>query len=155
MSNTKTKSVRNENVLAPAVLQESLTDLLGLSLFAKQIHWNVVGSGFRDLHLMLDEMNTEYNEWVDTVAERIRAIGAAPDGRPQAVAQANGDALTDGAIPSDDATRWLVNRVGHSTGRFDGRLERLGDDDLVSQDLLIEIKGGLDKQLWMLRAIQS
>ena len=155
MSNAATKPLPEENFLAATVLQESLTDLLGLSLLSKQIHWNVVGSGFRDLHLMLDEMVADYNDWVDTVAERIAAIGASPDGRPETVAAANTDTLTDGAIRSDKALNWLVTRLALDAVRFDKRLNRLGDDDLVSQDLLIEIKGGLEKQLWMLRAMQS
>ncbi len=35
-------------------LQETLVDLVGLSLMAKQAHWNIVGPRFRSIHLQLD-----------------------------------------------------------------------------------------------------
>ena len=33
-----------------------LVDFIALSLTAKQAHWNIVGTNFRDLHLNLDEV---------------------------------------------------------------------------------------------------
>ena len=37
-------------------LQRVLTDLIALELVGKQIHWNVVGPNFRDIHLNLDDV---------------------------------------------------------------------------------------------------
>ena len=37
-------------------LQETLVELTGLSLQAKQLHWNVVGRQFRSLHKQLDSL---------------------------------------------------------------------------------------------------
>jgi hypothetical protein len=37
-------------------LQAVLIDLIDLSLVAKQLHWNVTGPTFRELHLQLDEL---------------------------------------------------------------------------------------------------
>ena len=36
-------------------LQATLVELLDLTLVGKQLHWNVVGTLFRPLHLQLDE----------------------------------------------------------------------------------------------------
>jgi len=36
-----------------------------------------------------------------------------------------------------------------------GRADQLGELDLASQDLLVEILRGLEKQRWMLRAHQA
>src|SRR5699024_11536440 len=36
-------------------LQQSLVDLIDLSLVAKQLHWSVVGPRFQSVHLALDE----------------------------------------------------------------------------------------------------
>ncbi|MGC7268609.1 DNA starvation/stationary phase protection protein, partial [Mycobacteroides abscessus subsp. abscessus] len=52
----------------------------------KQAHWNVVGSNFRDLHLQLDELVDFAREGSDTIAERMRALDAVPDGRSDTVA---------------------------------------------------------------------
>ena len=62
-------------------LQRVLTDLIALELVGKQIHWNVVGPNFRDIHLNLDDVVDIAREGSDEVAERMRAINAVPDGR--------------------------------------------------------------------------
>ncbi|MGC7367981.1 DNA starvation/stationary phase protection protein, partial [Mycobacteroides abscessus subsp. abscessus] len=67
-------------------LQKVLVDLIELSLQGKQAHWNVVGSNFRDLHLQLDELVDFAREGSDTIAERMRALDAVPDGRSDTVA---------------------------------------------------------------------
>ena len=60
-----------------ANLQRVLVDLVELHLQGKQAHWNVIGSNFRDLHLQLDELVDAAREASDTIAERMRALGAA------------------------------------------------------------------------------
>ena len=67
-------------------LQRVLVDLIELHLQGKQAHWNVVGTNFRDLHLQLDELVDFAREASDTVAERMRALDAVPDGRSDTVA---------------------------------------------------------------------
>ncbi|MCK5756417.1 MAG: DNA starvation/stationary phase protection protein, partial [Mycobacterium sp.] len=67
-------------------LQRVLVDLIELHLQGKQAHWNVVGTNFRDLHLQLDEVVDFAREASDTVAERLRALDAVPDGRSDTVA---------------------------------------------------------------------
>src|SRR6267378_453708 len=68
-----------------ADLQRVLVDLIELHLQGKQAHWNVVGVNFRDLHLQLDEVVDAAREASDTIAERMRALNAAPDGRSDTV----------------------------------------------------------------------
>jgi starvation-inducible DNA-binding protein len=65
----------------PQNLQKILVDLIELHLQGKQAHWNVVGTNFRDLHLQLDSIVDIAREASDTIAERMRAIDAVPDGR--------------------------------------------------------------------------
>lgn len=72
--------------IAGDALQESLVDLLGLSLIGKQAHWNIVGPRFRSIHLQLDEVVSTTRSYADQVAERAAALGVSPDGRPETVA---------------------------------------------------------------------
>lgn len=56
-------------------LSRLLADTYSLYLKTHNFHWNVTGPMFNTLHLMFE---TQYNElWtaVDSVAERIRALG--------------------------------------------------------------------------------
>src|SRR5690606_7997364 len=69
-----------------ARLQAVLVDLLELSMQGKQAHWNVVGRNFRDTHRQLDEIIEAARGFSDTVAERMRALHAVPDGRSATVA---------------------------------------------------------------------
>ena len=48
--------------------------------------------------------------------------------------------------------RELTHRVAEVSERARERMDRLGDADLASQDVLIEVVRELEKQQWMLRA---
>jgi starvation-inducible DNA-binding protein len=48
--------------------------------------------------------------------------------------------------------RELTARLGDVAERLRERLERLGELDLASQDVGIEVLRELEKQLWMVRA---
>ena len=134
-------------------LQPLLVDLLDLSLTAKQLHWNIVGPSFRSLHLQLDEVTDQYRLWSDSVAERMTSVGIAPDGRVQRVA---GDSPADPAPASwthqTDVVVAMSDRIEAVAKATRKRLEGLGDVDVASEDLLIEILDGLEMQLWMFSA---
>jgi len=137
-------------------LQPLLVDLLELSLTGKQLHWNVVGSNFKPLHEHLDEVVAEYRTWSDDVAERLTAIGVAPDGRVQRVA---GDTPEDPAPErwshQDEVVAVMTDRIEAVARRTREHLDGLGDVDLASEDLLIGILEGLEMQLWMFSAQQA
>ncbi|MCU0266789.1 MAG: hypothetical protein MUC45_11890 [Actinomycetia bacterium] len=54
-----------------ADLQDTLVELIDLSLQAKHYHWNVTGQEFRGVHLHLDEITDQVRLWYDEVAERM------------------------------------------------------------------------------------
>ena len=136
-----------------AALQATLVELIDLSLQAKQAHWNVVGPNFRPLHEMLDEFADQYREWYDAVAERLTAIGVSPDGRVATIsAQSLLDALPEGSLADRVLVPLIEDRLGDVTRRIRTRMEDLGEHDLVSQDLLIGVIHGLEKQRWMVHA---
>ncbi|HEY6566993.1 MAG TPA: DNA starvation/stationary phase protection protein [Actinomycetota bacterium] len=133
-------------------LQATLVDLIDLALQAKQAHWNVTGSNFRSVHLQLDEMMTEYRLWSDLVAEREVAIGASADGRAASVAKASVlAAFPDGSVDDRQVVELFVERLETVASAFRERMGRLGDADPVSEDILIQILAGIEKQLWMVR----
>jgi starvation-inducible DNA-binding protein len=134
-------------------LQATLVELLDLSLIGKQLHWNIFGRPFKPLHEHLDELVDSWRDLSDTVAERAVALGIAPDGRAQTIGATSGiDAVGDGALDTDTATRELVVRLADVTERIRGRMDRLGEIDVASQDVLVEVIRELEKQLWMLRS---
>ena len=135
------------------VLQQELVELIDLGLVGKQLHWTVVGEHFRPLHAQLDELVDSWRDQADTVAERIVAIGGAPDAQASTVAAASGwDPIEVRPIESQAAIRVVARRLAECTERTRDRMTRLGQLDLASQDVLIQLLRELEKQLWMVRA---
>ncbi len=133
-------------------LQATLHELIDLSLIGKQLHWAVVGPLFRPLHLQLDELVESWHELSDTVAERAVALGFIPDGQASAVAAASLLApVAREPLEGHVVVRDLTHRVAEVSERVRNRMNRLGDADLASQDVLIEVVRELEKQQWMLR----
>jgi starvation-inducible DNA-binding protein len=56
-------------------LSRLLSDTYVLYLKTHNFHWNVTGPSFRTLHLMFEEQYNELALAVDSIAERIRALG--------------------------------------------------------------------------------
>jgi starvation-inducible DNA-binding protein len=136
-------------------LQSTLVELIDLSLQGKQAHWNVVGPAFKPVHEFLDELVTDYRTWYDDVAERLTAMGVAPDGRSGTVSAGTPlPELAPGPIADRDVLTAMDERVTLVAARIRERADNLGDD-LASQDLLIEILRGIEKQRWMIRAHRS
>jgi starvation-inducible DNA-binding protein len=143
----------HERKEAGQLLQSTLVELIDLALTGKQLHWNIIGHGFRDFHLHLDELVGEWQELSDVVAERAVALGHPVDGRAQAVAKETElRPVETGPIEVPKAVREATERLADVAERVRGRADRLSEIDLASQDVLIEALRTLEKQLWMVRA---
>jgi len=135
------------------LLQRTLTELVALSLIGKQLHWNITGHEFRSLHLHLDELVEEWRTLADLVAERAVSIGFAPDGQASAVVEQGGvEPVASGTTPVPVAIRLLVSRIAAADDCVRERVERLGEIDLTSRDVLIDVTRALERQLWTLRS---
>jgi starvation-inducible DNA-binding protein len=133
-------------------LQATLVELVDLSLLGKQLHWNIFGRPFKPLHEQLDQLVDSWRELSDVVAERAVALGIVPDGRAATVGAGSSIAAVDSAaLETDTAILELVVRLAGVAERMRARMERLGEIDLPSQDVLIDVVRELEKQLWMLR----
>ena len=132
-------------------LQDTLVELIDLSLQAKHYHWNVTGQEFRGVHLHLDEITDAVRLWYDDVAERLATLDVAPDGRLSTVASATPLASpTAGWQPDAEAVAAMQQRLEEVAARINTRAGAI-EDDLVTQGILLEISGGLAKHAWMMR----
>jgi starvation-inducible DNA-binding protein len=134
-------------------LEATLHDLVGLSLIGKQLHWAVVGQLFRSLHLELDELVDSWRDLSDAVAERAVALGYVPDGQAQAVAAgAEIGSVAQTSIEDHTVVRELTDRIAEVSELARARMDRLGEIDVASQDVLTDVVRKLEEQQWMLRA---
>ncbi|MCZ2827040.1 MULTISPECIES: Dps family protein [unclassified Modestobacter] len=132
-------------------LQGAVVDLIDLSLVGKQVHWTLVGRNFRSIHLQLDDVVATAREYQDTAAERAAAIGVLPDGRAGTVQSSGIPQPPVEWVHADDAIRYFVEVFGLIVARMRDRIEATEDDE-VTQDLIIEITGALEKHHWMWQA---
>lgn len=149
---TSTLTAQQQKV-AGAALQQSLVDLIDLSLVTKQVHWAVVGPRFRSVHLALDEVVTDARTFTDEVAERATAIGVMPDGRAATVARDSALGDTPGEFTADDAVVTVTtNALATAIKRLRKNIEKVGEADPVTEDLLIGITARLEQLHWMWQA---
>ena len=134
-------------------LQQVLVDLIELHLQGKQAHWNVIGTNFRDLHLQLDALVDFAREGSDTIAERMRALDAVPDGRSDTVAAAT--TLPD--FPAyEHSTTEVVDLITARTYAAVDTMRAVHDavdaEDPSTADLLHQLIDGLEKQAWLIKS---
>jgi starvation-inducible DNA-binding protein len=136
-----------------ANLQRVHVDLIELHLQGKQAHWNVVGKNFRDLHLQLDEIVESAREFSDVVAERLRALHAAPDGRSSTVAKATSlPEYPNGEVDTVETVDLIVERLEATVATMRDVHDDVDEEDPTTADILHEIIAALEQYAWMVGA---
>jgi starvation-inducible DNA-binding protein len=136
----------------PQNLQRVLVDLIELHLQGKQAHWNLIGTNFRDLHLQLDEIVDAAREASDTIAERMRALNAVPDGRSDTVAAATTlPAFPPAELNTADVVDLVTIRIYATVDTIRTVHDDVDAADPSSADLLHTIIDALEKAAWMLK----
>jgi starvation-inducible DNA-binding protein len=143
-------------VRAPVVklLNSRLADAIDLGTQAKQAHWNVKGPNFIALHELFDEVAEHIEDHVDSLAERITALGGVAYGTIAAVSRTSTLApypedISDG-IQHADALSGAVADFGAKIRRAIDESARAGDAD--TSDLFTGMSREIDKDLWFLEA---
>jgi len=134
-------------------LQQVLVDLIELHLQGKQAHWNVVGTNFRDLHLQLDELVDFARDASDTVAERMRALDAVPDGRSDTVA----GSTTLPQFPAyehstDEVVDLISGRIYATVDTVRAVHDAVDAEDPSTADILHQLIDGLEKLAWLIKS---
>ncbi|BCI53673.1 DNA starvation/stationary phase protection protein [Mycolicibacterium litorale] len=136
-----------------ANLQRVLVDLIELHLQGKQAHWNVVGTNFRDLHLQLDELVDFAREGSDTIAERMRALDAVPDGRSDTVAATT-------SLPefpayersTSEVVDLITVRIAATVDTMRAVHDAVDAEDPSTADILHQLIDGLEKLAWLIKS---
>ena len=125
-----------------AKMEEALEWLLILSLVFKESHWNLRGREFFYFHEKLDELHSDITEYADVIAERARAFDYYL--APKVSYEMSGE-----SVSFKQVVEGLVSSFRGLTGTLQAAILNI-TDDLATQDVLIEVKRGVDKWLWML-----
>ncbi len=135
------------------LLQERLSAYNDLHLTLKHVHWNVVGPNFIGVHEMLDPQVDLVRGYADALAERIAALGSSPRGTVGAIVSDrtwDDYGLDRDTVPAHLAALDLVyTGVIADTRKV---IERAGEIDPVTEDMLIGQVGELEQFQWFIRA---
>jgi len=138
-------------------LAEVLADTYALYLKTQNYHWNVTGSHFYPLHLMFESQYGALAEAVDTLAERIRALGAAAPGSFKAFLGLS--SLKEAKTETLDGKKMVSNLLADHEAvaqRVKAALavtQEAGDE--ATADMLIERIEAHEKFAWMLRSTRA
>jgi starvation-inducible DNA-binding protein len=136
------------------LLNARLADALDLESATKQAHWNVKGPHFIALHKLFDELHDNVEEHVDTLAERITALGGTAHGTVQASARDSSlEAYPEDIYDGHEHLEALSDRLAQFGKKVRAAIDsadKLGDADTA--DLFTQISRDVDKYLWFLEA---
>lgn len=134
-------------------LERVLVDLIELQLQGKQAHWNVVGTNFRDLHLQLDELVDFAREASDTIAERMRALDAVPDGRSDTVVAATSlPQISAKEINTTAVVDLVTTRIYATVDTLRTVRHAVEAEDPSTSDILDQLIEGLEKLAWLIKS---
>ncbi len=135
-------------------LSALLADTYTLYLKTHNFHWNVEGPMFNTLHLMFEGQYTELALAVDSIAERIRALGYPAPGSYSAYAKLSSIKEANGQPKAEEMVRQLVEgqeAVVRTARKVFPAAEKASDEptaDLLTQRMQVH-----EKNAWMLRSL--
>ena len=135
-------------------LSKLLADTYTLYLKTHNFHWNVTGPMFNTLHTMFETQYTELALAVDSIAERIRALGYPAPGTYKEYARLSSIAEEEGVPEATEMIRKLVEgqeAVVRTARSLFPVIDAAGDEP--SADLLTQRMQTHEKTAWMLRAM--
>lgn len=135
-------------------LARLLADSYSLYLKTHNYHWNVTGPQFNSLHLMFEGQYTELATAIDTIAERIRALGMPAPGSYSEFTRLTAIEEARGGETAEEMVRQLV--IGQETlARTARQAFPIADEanDQPTADLLTQRLQIHEKNAWMLRSM--
>jgi starvation-inducible DNA-binding protein len=135
-------------------LSRLLADTYTLYLKTHNFHWNVTGPLFNTLHLMFEQQYNELALAVDSIAERIRALGVIAPGRYAQFRKLT-SIKEELGHPSAESMIHQLAKDQETVARTAREVFPLTEkaNDQPSADLLTERMQIHEKAAWMLRSM--
>ena len=134
-------------------LKTALADTYALYLKTQNYHWNVTGPNFKTLHLLFEKQYNDLALAVDTIAERIRALGTKAPGTWKAYAAVT--TIKDGDENADATS--MVQELANDQALVIASLQQTlkaaqNTGDEVSIGVVVERMSVHEKAAWMLNS---
>jgi starvation-inducible DNA-binding protein len=144
-------SIRTRSI---ELLNARLADAIDLGTQTKHAHWNVKGPNFIALHELFDKVAEAVEDQIDTIAERITALGGTARGTLAAVSRGTSlkpypEDIVDG-VTHVEALSSVLAEFGRKVRAAIDESAEFGDTG--TSDLFTGISRETDKNLWFLEA---
>lgn len=137
---------------APESLQVLVGNLTLLQIKAKNYHWNVTGESFYGDHHTFDGLADLVEDWIDTIAERMRALQEPVDARADLYLESMWFSEGDHEIDRDDMVGGMVSTLETVATHLYSMIRDA--DNPVTQNILQDLCADLEKQAYFLRSSQ-
>nr|WP_306220433.1 Dps family protein [Cohnella sp. WQ 127256] len=136
-----------------AVLNQQIANWNLLHMKLHNFHWYVKGPQFFTLHVKFEELYTEAATHIDVLAERLLAVGGKPVATLTDTLRIASVSEAVGGETAEQMTKAIASDYGQLIGELRQGI-KIADscDDEDTADLLLGIKTGLEKHVWMLNA---
>ncbi|EKN66531.1 general stress protein 20U [Neobacillus bataviensis LMG 21833] len=142
-----------EKVLSSDVLDKQVANFSVLYMKLHHYHWYVKGENFFTLHVKFGEWYAEAALHLDTIAERMLAIGALPTATLKEQLEMASLEEASGSESAGEMVRALADDFDTiCTELTEGITTAEDNDDQPTADLFIAIRTSLEKHKWMLEA---
>lgn len=131
-----------------------LHNSIDLYIHAHLAHWNLRGENFIAIHRLLDEVSETVDKGTDELAERIRQLGSPVEASASLVAcKSKLPAFPPGLVDSRTAVDALTTSIAKVVNDLHQAIDSADEaGDAVTADLLTQISGRLELQLWLLES---
>ena len=137
-------------------LSHILADTYILYLKTQNYHWNVTGKSFQQLHLLFEGQYKEMALAIDSIAERIRALGHKSPGSLkefQELTSIKDDSGIENAAQMIESLIRVNETISQKAKEVSSIAKKYTDD--VSSDLLTTRINSHDKFSWMLGSLKE
>ena len=137
-----------------ALLNQQLAATFDLMSQTKQAHWNVKGPNFYQLHELFDDLAATLLPHIDSIAERVTALGGLATGTVRMAASASQLPELPLEVTQDmQLVGCMVERYANLAASTRSAIESADElGDTGTTDLFTDLSRELDKQLWFLEA---
>jgi starvation-inducible DNA-binding protein len=138
------------------ILNKEVANCSVLYMKIHNYHWFVKGESFFDLHVKFEELYNEMGLHLDTIAERILAIGEQPIATLKEI-------LATASIKEAAGNENAMQMVKQLVTDFETICKELTEGieaaeeakDQPTSDMLVTIRTSLEKHVWMFKAFQA
>lgn len=136
------------------LMNQYVANLSILNVKFHNLHWNVVGQNFEQVHVYLEKLYDDFFEKFDEVAERIKMLNEFPIANTRKYLEISTvKELEDKDISIKDALAIALEEiVSLKALALEIRSKADLNDDFVTVALMEDHISGYDKEIWFLRS---